>query len=154
MPVKLNDADVLFVGFDGFAVIVVSGAVLSIVYTWPVVNGTLLIAAPSPSVMPVDVARSSLNVPSPVIDETVTVLVVPDPVTALTVPATVPVVVVLKFAALPPVTLSLNVTVNCTLEAFVGFALARVIETTLAAMFGDSNAPISTVELSGRVMPR
>ena len=101
-------------------------------------NGRLLTAAPSLSVTPVELAILSLSVPSPVIDDTVTVRVVPDPATLLIVPATVPVVVVLKLVVPPPVRLSLNVTVKSTLEAFVGFAFARLMERTVGTVLATS----------------
>jgi hypothetical protein len=64
---------------------------------------------------------------------TVTLYVVPLPVTELTSAEETPVVVREKSVLSTPVTLVENVTVNTTLEVFVGLAVARTIDETAGA---------------------
>jgi hypothetical protein len=65
---------------------------------------------------------------------TLTVHVVPLPVTLVTLAPPAPVPVRLKFDAFNPVTLSLKVTVHAKVEALDGFAPDRLIETTFGAI--------------------
>jgi hypothetical protein len=77
--------------------------------------------------------RSRRSVPSPLMPPTVTVRVIPLPVTPLMVPPGVPVVVKTKSLASTPVTLSEKVTVKFADGPAVGFGLARTMETTVGA---------------------
>ena len=64
-----------------------------------------------------------------------TVQVIPLPVTlVIAVPVPAGTAARLKFEAVTPVTLLLNVTVHATVDAAVGFGSFRAIETTLAAI--------------------
>jgi len=64
----------------------------------------------------------------------VTVQVVPEPVVDVMLVPARPVFASAKSAVSTPVTLSLNVTVHCTLAAFVGDAPTRAIETTVGTV--------------------
>jgi hypothetical protein len=77
-------------------------------------------------------AISSPSVPVVVPVFAVTVHVVPLPVTLVTLVPVPP--VRLKFDAFTPVTLSLNVTVQDTVEPLDGLVPARLIETTFGAI--------------------
>ena len=74
------------------------------------------------------------TVPVAVPTVTGTVHVAPLPVGVPSVAPVDPVPVIAKFAAVTPVTASLNVTVKLTVVAPVGFGSARVIETTFGAI--------------------
>ena len=76
--------------------------------------------------------RPTLPSPEPVF--TVTVYVVPLPLTVLTDAPDTPVVASEKSLASTPVTTSLNVTANWTLARFVGVEVARLIEDTEGAV--------------------
>jgi hypothetical protein len=109
--------------------IVTVGAVLSIVYAWPVVK--LPLPAPGPSsgfvarsAIEASSFRSRRRVPSPLPVFAVTVQVVPEPPALETAaPPRPPVAVNAKSEVSTPVTPSLRVTSQPTLEALVGFVV-------------------------------
>jgi hypothetical protein len=107
----------------------------AIEYDCPPVNGTFATATPPESETPVpfDISNPSVPVVVPVV--ALTVHVVPLPVTPVTLaPVSPDEGVRLKFDAVTPVTLLLKVTVHATVAALVGFAPARLIETTRVAI--------------------
>ena len=114
------------------------GAVLSIVKTWPV-KFPLPMPVP-PSLFPAASTivslstRLSPSVPSPVPVLVVTVYEAPVPVTLVKDAPVMPVGASAKSAVSTPVTLSLKVTVHCTLAALVGVLPTRLIELTVGAV--------------------
>src|SRR5215218_2702723 len=77
------------------------------------------------------IVRGGVPLPAPV--ATVTVQVVPEPTVAVMLGPVSPVLARTKSVLSTPVTLSLKVTVHCTLVAFVGDAPTRLIDTTVGA---------------------
>ena len=126
-----------FVGLVALEVIVIVGAVLSIVKNCPVAK------LPFPNPVPPNLLEAMSNivslsvtsnrsVPEPAPVFTVTVRVVPVPVTPITEgPDIVPLDVMLKSAESTPVTDSLKMTVKVTLAAFVGLVPDRLLEITV-----------------------
>ncbi len=122
----------------------IRGEVLSIVYTVPAVNGTLLRFRLPEQATLLELSRFSRRVPLPVPVLTTTVRVVPEPVTRSTdAPEMPPVAVKLKWPGVrplselvvwPPMPLS-KVTVNTTEAARVGLVspVRGAIETTAGA---------------------
>ena len=82
--------------------------------------------------MPFAISSASVPVVAPTF--ALTVHVVPLPVTVVTLAPVPAALFTLKFAAVTPVTLLLNVTVQATVAALVGLAPARLIESTFAAI--------------------
>jgi len=78
--------------------------------------------------------RFKPTVPSPDPVLTVTVRELPLPVTPVIEAPVTPLVTSAKSPVSTPVTVSLKVTVNCTLPRFEGVAVARLIEETVGAV--------------------
>ena len=122
--------------------LLIVGAVRSIVYTWPVMPPSPAPVVPVPpsllftaSTMESLSTRLSPSVPLPVPVLAVTVYVMPLPDTPVIAGAPPnPGAANAKSDASTPVTVSLNVTVHVTLDAFDGFAAARVIEVTVGGV--------------------
>src|SRR5215218_4089527 len=93
---------------------------------------------PEPSTIVSLSLRFRPSVPLPVPVDAVTVRVAPEPVTLVIDGDVRPEFASAKSAASTPVTLSLNVTVQLTLDAFVGLEPARLIETTVGAVASTS----------------
>src|SRR5690606_6685264 len=79
---------------------------------------------------PLILAKSNRRVPVPVIEETETVYVAPEPLTLLIIPLALPEVAKIKSPASRPAIGSAKVMVKLTAGALVGETDARVMETT------------------------
>jgi len=107
-------------------------------YPSPCVKGSRPSAFPEPSASPVELTTLSPSVPVAVPTLAVTVRVVPLPVTLAIEAPEDPLPVSSKLPDAPPVIALLKVTVQLTVEAIVGLAATRWIETTLGGSMNDS----------------